>query len=104
MRIGDGVTGENGVIAVRIRTATWSLDCRAVPVEGPIKDGSPSYQMFRDEFEIGAAWLSTSAREREYLKLKFDSPEQPRPIFVTLWPIRGKPGLYDVIFARKDER
>ncbi len=63
---------------------------RIVPEANKPTDQAPDYRVFVGRAEIGAAWMKTSAEERDYLSLKLDDPSFTGPIFASLFDDEGE--------------
>jgi uncharacterized protein (DUF736 family) len=53
--------------------------------------------------EAGAAWKKT-AKDKQFLSVKLDSPALAKPLNVAMFPGRDKPGTYVMVWDRPDPK
>ena len=85
MIIGTFTTRQDGKIAGTIRTLTLDAKLELVPVEAP-KPGAPTFRLYSNRIEVGAAWEKTSQQGTTYWSLSLDDPSFAKPIYTNLVP------------------
>lgn len=91
----DGISGT---------IATLNLNARVkfVPVQSSGAASTPSFRIFAEKIEVGAAWKKISAASgREYFSCKIDDPGLATPIFASLVDVENEPGAYALIWSRR---
>lgn len=94
-KLNDGMSGT-------IATLTINARVRFVPVLSAEAANAPSFRIFAEKIEVGAAWKKVSATSgREYLSCKIDDPSLATPIFASLVDVENEPGDYALIWSRR---
>lgn len=96
--------GEKGVMKGMVRTSRRAFDFQLEPNPAKESQNSPDYRACGvteagELFDIGAGWLKKH-EGREYISLNFDDPDWPSPLSCAAFPMKNKPGFYDLIWSR----
>jgi uncharacterized protein (DUF736 family) len=59
---------------------------------------APSFRVYANNAEIGAAWSKTSKEGQPYLAIKLDDPSFVVPVHCAL--VKGKEGEYNLVWNR----
>lgn len=86
MKIGNFTKTEDGRFQGRIATLSFEHDLQFVPVTDKPNANAPDFRILSmdETIEYGAAWNDTSEAGNPYLKVKFDDPLAPAPIYAGL--------------------
>lgn len=76
---------------------------RLIPNRLEGSDKSPSHRLFRDEIEVGAAWLNpANGDKRPSYSVRLDDPTFTAPMYAVL--VEREDGDFDLIWNRQSKR
>jgi len=79
-----------------------SMNLRGVSFEPVTKKGKgPDYRASIEGAELGAGWLKTSSKGKQYISAQIDAPYFSAPVYVAIFATKTD-GTYAVAWSRRE--
>ena len=87
-----------------ISTLTLDAKLAILPAEKSDADNAPTYRVFCEGMEIGAAWNRTGEKAGNYLSVSIDDPSFTQPIHANLFQSDAENDVWALHWSRQSKR